>query len=264
MTMRIALVTTLSAALVIGHVAAAGACPPDSVRVGRLCIDKYPASVWQIPTAMITTPAGRTLLHRIQTGTATLNVLTNAGAVRLGASDGLPCSGQDYGTGLPPNGNWQALPGVNPPTPGVYAVSIPGTLPSLCATWFQAEQACLLSGKRLLRNHEWQGAAAGAPASPTLTSNWGVTEKIGSLWDWTAEWHQTGTGCMSWPPAFGGDASCMGGGGTFPGSFMRGGFGGGSTDHGLFTVANVFDLSAVPPSGNAPYGNLIFRCARDQ
>jgi hypothetical protein len=29
-------------------------------------------------------------------------------------------------------------------------VSIPGVLPTTCTTWFQAEQACRLSGKRLL------------------------------------------------------------------------------------------------------------------
>jgi len=36
-------------------------------------------------------------------------------------------------------------------------------LPSGCITWFQANQACLLSGKRLLTNREWQGAAASTP-----------------------------------------------------------------------------------------------------
>jgi hypothetical protein len=39
----------------------------------------------------------------------------------------------------------------------VYALSIPGVQPSTCITWFQANQACLLSGKRLLTNREWQG-----------------------------------------------------------------------------------------------------------
>jgi formylglycine-generating enzyme required for sulfatase activity len=40
-------------------------------------------------------------------------------------------------------------------------VSIEGVYPSACISWFQAAQACALSGKRLLTNQEWQVAAAG-------------------------------------------------------------------------------------------------------
>ena len=57
-------------------------------------------------------------------------------------------------------------PGFRRPATGprrCYAVSVAGVLPSTCLTWFQAEQACRLSGKRLITNQEWQAAAAGTP-----------------------------------------------------------------------------------------------------
>src|SRR5262249_43834089 len=66
---------------------------------------------------------------------------------------------------------WQLDPSsrIEPPSPGVYALSIPGVKPTACITWFQANQACLLSGKRLLTNREWQGAATGTPDPGTRT-----------------------------------------------------------------------------------------------
>ena len=63
-----------------------------------------------------------------------------------------------YPANFPSTGNWTPVLGSNPPSPGVYAVSIPGVHPSACTTWFQANQACRLSGKRLVRNDEWQAA----------------------------------------------------------------------------------------------------------
>ena len=66
---------------------------------------------------------------------------------------------------FPTNGNW---------TEPLYAASIKGVGPSTFLTWFQAQQACALSGKRLLTNAEWQMAAAGTP-DPGVGGN-GVTE----------------------------------------------------------------------------------------
>jgi hypothetical protein len=129
-------------------------CPPDSVKVGTNCIDTYEASAWLIP------PSNKSLVTKVQSGKATLEDLTKGGATLLSPS--ASCS-PDYPANFPSDGNWTPVLGSNPPSPGVYAVSIPGVRPTACITWFRANQACLLSGKRLLTNREWQGAAAGTP-----------------------------------------------------------------------------------------------------
>jgi hypothetical protein len=49
-------------------------CPPDSVKVGNVCVDKYEASVWQID------PTNRSLVNKVQQGKATLADLTKGGA----------------------------------------------------------------------------------------------------------------------------------------------------------------------------------------
>jgi hypothetical protein len=55
-------------------------CPPGSVKVGTACIDKYEASVWQIPVA------NTALTKRVQLGLATLADLTSGGATQLSPS----------------------------------------------------------------------------------------------------------------------------------------------------------------------------------
>src|SRR5262245_55117255 len=113
-------------ALVIALTAPAGAatlkCPPDSVKVGPTCIDKYEASVWSIPSS------ARTLLRRVERGQATLAELSAVGAVQLGC-DYAPYSLQPYPPQFPADGNWQPEPGSSPPSPGVYALSIAGVPP---------------------------------------------------------------------------------------------------------------------------------------
>ena len=47
-----------------------GKCPADSVKVGNVCVDKYEASVWEIP------PSNTALIKKVQQGTATLADLT--------------------------------------------------------------------------------------------------------------------------------------------------------------------------------------------
>src|SRR5215472_5590868 len=134
-------------------------CAADSVKVGNVCVDKYEASVWSIA------PSNTGLVNLVLKGKATLADLTAGGATQLAPADTCVSPG-DYsahGANFPATGNWTPVPGSSPPSPGVYAVSIPGVKPTACITWFQANQACLLSGKRLLTNREWQGAAAGTP-----------------------------------------------------------------------------------------------------
>jgi len=129
-------------------------CPADAVKFGIACIDRYEASVWQVP------PTNKALVKKVQDGKAMLADLTSGGATLLSPSS---LCDPPYPDNFPVTGNWTPTSGSNPPSPGVYAVSIPGVLPSACITWFQANQACRLSGKRLARNDEWQAAAQGTP-----------------------------------------------------------------------------------------------------
>jgi hypothetical protein len=256
-------------------------CPPDAVKVGGVCVDTYEASVWQID------PANTPLVRRVQAGRATLADLTAAGAAPISAS---ACNLAGFPAGFPQTGNWTALPGSNPPSPGIYAVSIPGAPPSRCITWFQANQACLLSGKRLLTNREWQGAVAGTPdagvaddgattcvtsaVGPASTgsrarckSAWGAFDMIGNVSEWVGDWADRSVSCTSWPAAFGADFSCVGGPGTtfapgqesgtlsLPGAFVRGGAAIDGAGAGAFAVD-----AGVNPSLRS---NVIgFRCAR--
>ncbi|MBI3353458.1 MAG: SUMF1/EgtB/PvdO family nonheme iron enzyme, partial [Nitrospirae bacterium] len=153
------------------------------VKVGNLCVDKYEASIWSAADG---------------TGTA------------YGVFGGQTA----YPGGFPANGNW---------TTPVYAVSRAGVLPSTSVTWFQAQQACALSGKRLLTNAEWQMAAAGTPDPGTdngstdcavasasavntgsrsnCVSKWLVNDMVGNVWEWVADWMQGNTN--PWAPSTG-------------------------------------------------------------
>jgi hypothetical protein len=272
--------------LVLAMPAGAGTlkCPPDSVKVGNVCIDTYEASVWQID------PTNKSLVNKVQQGNATLADLTRGGATHLSPAAGatLGTCTPDYPANFPKSGNWKPVQGSNPPSPGVYAVSIPGVRPSICITWFQANQACLLSGKRLLTNGEWQGAAAGTPdpgvddgftdcninsiphavntgSRSVCKSSWGVFDMVGNVPEWVADWaQQNNVGCTDWTTAgaglAGGDESCFGGiaaGGLnlIPAALFRGGsWGSGKT-------AGVFAVNATEDPAAASYV-IGFRCAR--
>jgi formylglycine-generating enzyme required for sulfatase activity len=240
-------------------------CPPDAVRVGPACVDKYEASVWDIPDANIG------LLNRVKAGKATADMLVAGGAVQVGVSEQAACN-PVFPPSFPETGNW---------TQPLYAVSVPGVKPTACVTQFQAAQACRLSGKRLLSNQEWQDAAAGTPDPGTddgvadcnvgsgylpvatgsrvaCRSSWGTYDMVGNVAEWVeGAWFpppSTNLGCPGWG-TFSDDDVCFPSPGLpGPGALFRGGrwmFGAGS---GVFTVENY-----APQTEGSSLG---FRCGR--
>jgi formylglycine-generating enzyme required for sulfatase activity len=262
---RICLIVAVSLTLAAAMPSSAGTlkCPGDSVKVGNVCVDKYEASVWDVPAA------NTALVKKVQSGKATLADLTGGGATQVSLSPGcIPA----FPPTFPSTGNWTAP---------LYAVSVAGVAPSGCATWFQAEQACRLSGKRLVTNQEWQATAAGTPDpggtpgpldcntnsfGPTNTgsrtacvSSWGAFDMVGNLEEWVADWGDLANSCVNWNASFGSDFSCVGGPGlgnsNFPAALLRGGRFTYSTNAGVFAIASNVDPSTV--------GNIFgFRCAR--
>src|SRR5262249_56038771 len=103
-----------------------------------------------------------------------------------------------------------------------------------CVRWCEGNRAWWGSGRRLLTNREWQGAAAGMPdpgaaddhsttcvttgAEPTNTGSrsscksvWGAFDLIGNVNEWVADWADSSVSCTSWPASLGNDLSCVGG-----------------------------------------------------
>src|SRR5262245_52067008 len=150
-------------------------CPADAVLVGTTCVDKYEASVWQIPSG------STALIDKVKNGTVTLAELQAGGFQKGATADDYSCND---------NGN---------DCTDLYAASVSSVTPSANLTWFQAQQFCRAAGKRLLTNAEWQWAAAGTPdgapcvvsasgAGPTGTagcvSNAGAFDMVGNVHEW--------------------------------------------------------------------------------
>ncbi|HEY5594267.1 MAG TPA: SUMF1/EgtB/PvdO family nonheme iron enzyme [Nitrospiria bacterium] len=237
----------------IGTSCVGNSASDSMVKVGPLCVDKYEASIWK---------------NADGTGTA-YGVFTGQVA---------------YPAGFLATGNW---------TTAVYAVSKAKVLPSTGVTWFQAQQACALSGKRLLTNAEWQMAVAMTPdlgtdngktdcavgtanvvntgSRSSCVSTWNVNDMVGNVWEWVADWIQgpDGDGVSgTWNPNAASTSSATYGSDgiygineappsadRFPATLIRGGYWGAGTTAGVFTLSAIVGPSF---SGN----DLGFRCAR--
>ena len=268
--------TLIAFVALFGLIETAGAatnCGRDAAAVGPTCVDKFEASIWNIPSA------NTRLINKVKNGNASLADLQAGGATPLSIA-GDPdydCNAPLPAT-FPATGNW---------TEPVYAASLPGVQPSGCVTWFQAEQACRLSGKRLLTNQEWQAAAAGTPevdpysdtekdcntngdrvrptgSATSCISKWGVMDMSGNVVEWVADWVPKSTGCASWtwstpvPPSVAGDDMCLAGASTSegPGALLRGGGPSEAYGAGIFAVSGFNSPSGIT-------GSVIgFRCGR--
>jgi hypothetical protein len=237
-------------------------CPADSVPSGAVCMDKFEASVWRVPSPT-TLNAG--LVRKIQLGTVTRADLTAAGAAQLGIT------GDDYATCADNGRNC---------TNNIYAVSLPAVVPSAFATWFQAQEACANSRKRLPTSAEWQIAANGTPdpgpdngttdcttdgpelsrtgARSACVSARGAFDMAGNLSEWAADWLPRATQCQIWAGGFSNDVMCIVGASETaggPGALVRGGF--------YFFMGELAGPLTV--GTEAPFNGfhfIGFRCAR--
>jgi hypothetical protein len=264
--MKRAMITiALGATLLMGAASMTSAqCPPDAILAGTVCMDKYEASVWRVPDPI---GANAGLVNRIKEGTVTAADLAAGGATPLGLTldDYAPCNddGQNCGN-------------------DIYAVSLAGVIPSASITWFQAQEACANSGKRLPTSAEWQVAANGTPDTggtdngttdcntdflvPGVTATGfrsgcvsarGAYDMVGNLEEWVADWVPLSTNCSTWG-AISDDLMCLSGASSSangPGALRRGGDFNDVTEAGPFKVDGRF-----APSETRAF--LGFRCAR--
>lgn len=237
-------------------------CPADSVRVGPICVDKYEASVWEIPAS------NTSLIERIRKG-------------QIGTAHELDGAKQPDGPGDDIYG--AACPKTAAGCKDDYAVSIPGVRPATRITWFQADAICRNSGKRLLTNAEWQRAAYGTPSGmpapddgmndcniyqagdlgnagsrSRCVSDVGAFDMVGNVSEWVADWlPPSAVPCAGWG-AFSDDTMCLGVAddqAEGPVAPARGGhFGAGQ-------AAGVFSIESSNVSRGMP--SIGFRCGRE-
>jgi hypothetical protein len=258
--MRLTLLLWLSSAVTAA--AAAGTCAPDAVPAGTACLDRYEASVWRVANP---TTTNAPLVRKIQLGIATFLDLASSGATRLGsgADDYAPC--KDDGQNCAGD---------------IYAVSLPSEFPSAHITWFQAQEACASSGKRLPTSAEWQVGANGTPdpgpdnratdcnsASNIVSSTGsraacisarGAFDMAGNLEEWVADWTPLSTVCTGWGGSSD-DRMCLAGASTAvggPGAPTRGGSFVDGTGAGPLAV-----VAARRPS--VTFSFIGFRCTRE-
>jgi hypothetical protein len=262
---RVGVVIALAIAVAIAAAADSAVpdarCAPDALAAGTVCLDRYEASVWRVPDP---DTANASLVAKIRLGRADRGELGAAGATPLGGrgDDYAPCA--DDGQGCA----------------DLYAVSIPSVVPAAFITWFQAQQACTNSGKRLPTSAEWQVGANGTPdpgpddgiadcntaarGTPALTgersrctSARGASDAAGNLSEWVADWIPTSTTCTGWA-SFSDDLMCLAGANAIkgaPGALLRGGGFRDAAAAGPLAISGIFDPTRAEDS-------IGFRCAR--
>lgn len=261
---RLIRASALLALLLAGAAAAQGSkpltkCAPDAVVSGDVCLDRYEASVYRVDPV-----EGASLVKKIQQGKVTTRDLEEAELLGS-ADDYAPCTDQ---------GDECA---------DIFAISLAGQLPASQVTWFQAQQACKNSRKRLPTSAEWQAAAVGTPDTADnngpatcntvsagvklatgqrtgCVSSDGAFDMVGNLREWVDGWVPLSTGCGAWPSSISAtDLQCLSGASAGandePGALLRGGGYLDGTAAGLFAI----DARNGPSTAAADIG---FRCAR--
>ncbi len=190
----------------------------EMVKVGDFWVDRYETTIWENPDC-----------------TGTCYGCGEGNWATTGAG-GTNADSADVGF-FPRNGNW---------TTPLHACSVVDTVPSRWVTWFQAAEACALSGKHLCTNAEWQVAASGTDISECNTgssgeqgydgahpertgslagprgtgcrSRWGTFDQAGNVWEWVSFWGQAGSDqpvlpaddwykAQPWPEGYGSDGT---------------------------------------------------------
>lgn len=191
-------------------------------------------------------------------------------------------TGADYPATFPQNG--QA-------TTPLYALGKVNAAPSAFISWFQANEVCRSSGKRLPTGPEWLAAARGtldpgdssgsggacvtnAPntrntgGGTKCVSDWGAQDMVGNLWEWNEEWlagvGNLGAATPPWPVQYGKDGTYNIASTATYGSANQGQVGlpsavirGGSAVDGIGAGIFAFSLSDSPIT---VLGNHGFRC----
>jgi formylglycine-generating enzyme required for sulfatase activity len=250
----------IGAAILIARPASAGqGCASRRMTVvGSFCMDRYEASVWRIPAS------ARDLVKKARSGKPTQAELTAGGATQLGVN------GDDYA---------QCADDGNTGCDDIYAVSVDGVFPSANLTWFQAQRACVNSGKRLPRNSEWQATVSGTPDSRSdngatncnttsadavvrtgsrsgCISRFGNFDMVGNVDEWVEDWMPASTACPGWG-GFSNDYMCLAGASTTatgPGALLRSG--------GFKDGALAGPLAVISHEPSNSFNDFGFRCAR--